>query len=308
MPNISAIMPVKNGSMYIEDTINSIKSQSYKDWELIIVDDHSEDNTREIVERFISNDSRIKLIEQDHNSKGVAAALNKALTYSNGDYIVRIDADDICHFERFQKQLDYMDLNLNVGVLGSSVSYIDSKGFDVGYGDKFISDLECKWYLLFHNPFYHPSVMIRRDVINSVDGYRNVKSEDLDLWHRLSNRTNFHNLPERLLYYRIHDAQISKTLYKEDNNRDVYSVRLDSLKMLSESLALSYTYSVFMASRNRGSLSYSKFISYFRFIVRYSVVFCKKHSSYRFLFKSLLFGFKQIAKDSKHLLGFSLRK
>ena len=202
-------MPVYNGEKYIKDTIESVLNQTYKDFEFIIVDDGSTDNTLNIIKVF--NDERIKIIEVNHG--GIVNALNTGLDMATGEYIVRVDSDDISLPERFEKLLEYMENNRDVVVCGSWAKTINTNGEVMG-GLKYppIDHVDIKKYLLLHNPFIHPSVIIRKDILNKSGKYKKYKhNEDYELWSRVLRYGQGHNIPEELILYRIHDGQITRT-------------------------------------------------------------------------------------------------
>ena len=208
MPKISVIMPVYNGEKYLKEAIQSVLDQTYKDFEFIIIDDGSTDDTEKVINSF--SDERIRIYKLNH--AGIVKALNKGLEVAQGEYIIRSDADDISLPERFQKLLDYMEENGRVGVCGSWAISMNGKGEEVGkmkYPP--IENEEIKKYSLFHNPFIHPSVIFRKKTVDEVGGYRNFKhNEDYELWTRVLKDHEGHNLSEVLLKYRIHPHQTTR--------------------------------------------------------------------------------------------------
>lgn len=208
MPKISVIMPVYNGGKYLKAAVQSVLDQTYKDFEFIILDDGSLDNSLSIVENF--SDERIKFVKLNH--RGIVTALNKGLEISKSEYIVRVDADDLSLPDRFEKLLNYMEENKQIAVCGSWAISIDDEGKVIGemkYPPMQYKDI--KKYSLLHNPFIHPSVIFRKEVVLGVGGYRNFKhNEDYELWTRVLSKNSGHNVPEFLLKYRIHSDQITK--------------------------------------------------------------------------------------------------
>lgn len=201
-------MPVYNGEKYIRETIESVLNQSYVDFEYIVIDDGSTDVTKDIVSNF--SDHRIKLIEANHG--GIVQALNLGLERSSGEYIVRIDADDVCEPYRFETLITYMENNKNVVLCGSWATKIDEQGNVLG---KFeyspVEDKDIRKYSILHNPFIHPSVIMRKDIVTQVGGYRKFKhTEDYELWTRVLRVGKGHNIPEALIRYRIHVSQVTR--------------------------------------------------------------------------------------------------
>ena len=201
-------MPVYNGERYLKEAIQSVLNQTYKDFEFIIVDDGSTDNSVKIIESFC--DSRIKYVKLRHG--GIVKALNEGLKIAIGEYIIRTDSDDISLPERFEKLLNYMGTNGDVGVCGSwalSINENRENMSDMKYPP--IENKEIRKYALFHNPFIHPSVILRKKAIDKVGGYKDFKhNEDYELWTRVLKDSEGHNLPEVLLKYRIHPHQITR--------------------------------------------------------------------------------------------------
>jgi glycosyltransferase involved in cell wall biosynthesis len=208
MLKISAIMPVYNGEKYIKDTIDSVLGQTYKDFEFIIVDDGSTDNTLNIIKDF--DDTRIRFITVNHG--GIVNALNTGLDMAVSEYIVRVDGDDISLPERFERLLGYMENNKDVVVCGSWAKTINTNGEVTGelkYPP--IDDVGIKKYLLLHNPFIHPSVIIRKDILNKSGKYKKYKhNEDYELWSSVLKYGNGHNIPEELILYRVHESQVTR--------------------------------------------------------------------------------------------------
>jgi len=210
---ISVLLPVYNGANYIEACINSILSQSFSDFELLIIDDCSTDGTLEIINNF--NDSRIRVIRKQNRS-GYVDSLNLALGMAKGKYIARIDADDICLPGRFQKQIDFLESNPDVGLLGGQIILVpDNKLFTYP-----TDDFQIKTELLWKNVFAHSAVMFRKDIIEKNNlSYDNSKmpSEDYQLWVQFSKYSKVANLPNPIIEYRIHDNQISSERSKEQH-------------------------------------------------------------------------------------------
>lgn len=208
MVKISVIMPVYNGERYTKETIESVIAQTFPDFEFIIIDDGSTDNTLGIVNSF--NDNRIKILKQNHG--GIVKALNLGIKESQGEYIVRIDADDMCVQNRFKKLVEYMDQNKSVVVCGSWAEMINENGEVIGelkYPP--INNDNIRKYILLHNPFIHPSVIFRKDILNKVGGYKNFKhNEDYELWTRMLRLGEGYNIPENLIKYRVHKKQITR--------------------------------------------------------------------------------------------------
>lgn len=203
-PTISVIMPVYNAEQHLVEAIESILNQTYKDFEFIIINDGSTDNSEKIILSF--KDRRIKYIKNDENLQ-IVKTLNKGLFIACGEFIARMDADDISLETRFEEQLNHMNKN-NIDVCGSWVQTI---GKNKQYWKFPILHDEIKVNLLFHSSIAHPSVMIRKKVFETHKYKEEFnKAEDYALWVEIINKFKCENLPKLLLSYRIHDTQTNK--------------------------------------------------------------------------------------------------
>lgn len=184
-PKISVIMGVYNCASTLPDAIISIQAQTVLDWEFIICDDGSTDETWKIASKFQRQDNRIVLLRNDKNL-GLNATLNKCLSVARGKYIARMDGDDICAPERFEKELALYDEHPEAGVVSCSMSFFD----DDGVFGKMLYDLAPQPADLLHgSQFCHAGALMRRDVLLTLGGYSESKDtlrvEDYDLWVRM---------------------------------------------------------------------------------------------------------------------------
>lgn len=204
-PIISVLLPVFNSDRYIAECIDSIINQTISDFEILVIDDCSTDKTVNIISSY--SDSRIKLIRKEVNT-GYTDSLNWGLKNAKGEFIARMDADDICLPTRFEKQLTFLKKNSDVILCGTQFRQI---------GDNIISKLatnhdEIKVRLIEGSCIAHPTVMFRKKyfIDNNILYNRQMEpAEDYDLWSRLVFMGKLANLPEVLLLYRIHPDQIS---------------------------------------------------------------------------------------------------
>jgi glycosyltransferase involved in cell wall biosynthesis len=213
-PLVSVILPVYNGEAYIAECIDSILSQTFSEFELIIINDGSLDKTDEIVNSI--KDYRIRYFKFKTN-KGITNALNKGLRESKSNYIGRIDADDLMHKDRLKTQFDYLSENPKVGVVASWYKIINAEGMNIGSVDHDLTSTEIKFTLMFKNIIGHPTTMFRKDCLGKLF-YRNKykKCEDYDLWERIiSNQKDIVILKEYLTKYRLHSNNYSSTLSNE---------------------------------------------------------------------------------------------
>ena len=187
MPKVSVLMGAYNCAKTIGESIESIMAQTFTDWEMIICDDGSKDNTIEVVKSYCEKDSRIKLIQNDCNH-GLSYTLNRCLEVAEGEYCARMDGDDLCDPTRFAKQVEFLDENPEYGFVSTTMKRFDEKGV---YQDPPVEGLyvPTKKDFIKTSPFCHAPVMMRRSVYLLVDGYRVRKQtlgvEDYDLWFRL---------------------------------------------------------------------------------------------------------------------------
>lgn len=205
-PKISVVLPVYNGKKYLVEAIDSILGQTYSDFELIIIDDGSTDGSQQILKDFETKDSRIRLITREN--RGLVASLNEAIDLADGEWIARMDADDISLPHRFEKQLGWLHRTAS-DISGSWVR-------ELGNFDKRIfkfrkTDQAIKIELLFSSPFVHPAVMMRTIIAKRLLYDNDCEhAEDYDLWVRAAEAgCRMTNVPEVLLLYRVHSEQVS---------------------------------------------------------------------------------------------------
>ena len=221
-PLISLIMSVYNGEDYLKEAILSVCNQTFKDWELIVINDCSTDSTGEILKELALNDERIKVHTNEINLR-LQSSLNKALSFAEGKYIARMDADDICLPERLSKQYEFMESHPDISL--SSCKFMTLKNGVIssgGCGGKCDRD-SVKALLLVTNPILHPGIIARAEVIKAL-GYDPIFTctEDLELWTRfVMGNYNVEIMPEYLMIYRLHDKQITATTLERQHNEVV---------------------------------------------------------------------------------------
>ncbi len=212
-------MPVFNCEKYLDESINSILNQTYRDFEFFIINDGSTDNSEKIIKNFQEKDDRINLLTQ--NNQGVTKSLNKGIRNCRGKYVARMDADDICAPKRFELQLEYLEKYPNTDIVGCMVSLISEKGKVIrSLDDLPLEDYQIKWNLIFGTPLIHPTLMIRRRVFEDIGHYDqslNV-AQDIEFWRRLSHHIKFYNIPQRLFDLRIHKESTSSLFRNEQES------------------------------------------------------------------------------------------
>lgn len=208
-PIVSVVMSIFNSEKWLKEAIDSVLNQTFGDFEFIIVDDGSTDDSLSIVRSY--DDRRIKLIINESNL-GVSNSVNKALQTVRGEYIARMDGDDICMPRRFERQVEFLRSHNEIDVCGSWFKVFgDSDG--VVRCPQYDKEIRCM--MLFNNAFAQPSVMFRKSVVPH-DGIlyekNRVRVEDYELWYRLSIEHAMANIPEVLLEYRVNNKNSSKKL------------------------------------------------------------------------------------------------
>lgn len=202
-------MPVYNAAPYLVSSVASIIEQDYSDWELICVNDGSRDESQQILERFAKLDPRVRVINQPNG--GIVSALQRAIAESKGELLARMDADDIAVSSRFGMQVDYLQKNLDVVVVGGAALEIDADGDPLRI-TRHPSDSQQLVHRLLtrQSALIHPSVMMRREAVLKAGSYRPKYQwiEDHDLWLRLSKLGKLANLDAVLLGYRQHATSV----------------------------------------------------------------------------------------------------
>lgn len=184
IPLVSVIIPVHNVEQYITDSLSSIQNQSYKNLEIIVIDDGSTDNTYSIISEIAKNDKRINIYKNEANI-GIAKTLNKAIDLSKGDYILRMDGDDVSALDRVEKKLEFLTNNTEINLVGCSLTAIDTHGSEIKKIKKIGSFDLIKKTIRYSSPVSH-IWMCSRSVYDRLNGYRDLSgAEDYDFLLRL---------------------------------------------------------------------------------------------------------------------------
>lgn len=222
MPKISVLMTAYNSEKFIAEAIDSILNQTFTDFEFIIINDGSTDKTAEIVNKY--TDKRIRFIDNKHN-QGLIAVLNQGLDLCRGEYIARMDSDDISLPQRFEKQVAYLDANPDVGILGTA-----GQNFGANNYVNYLPEIVDAFVLLREVGFYHPSIMMRKSVLDKYNLRYNSDYylvEDYELWACALKYTKMRNLQEVLLKYRVHPTSVSNANSKlQENNKVIVRKRI----------------------------------------------------------------------------------
>lgn len=250
---VSVLMPVYNGVLYLQEAIDSILKQTYRDFELIIVDDGSSDDSAKIIRLNAEMDSRIVPLKNETNS-GICVTLNKGLDAAQGEYIVRMDCDDISEPNRIEEQVAYMDAHQEIGLAGSTIR-IFGEGIQ-----PYLFDFDEDWRMCMADMIYatcmaHPAVIMRNELIKKHhlrydDDFRGM--EDYYMWWQCAKHTRIANIQKPLLNYRIHQKQVTQTKIDDKQRakaKKFLDERLDFLQILlteeQKVLIMRYLYSDF---------------------------------------------------------------
>jgi glycosyltransferase involved in cell wall biosynthesis len=224
---VSVIMPVYNTAAYLPEALESILSQTYRDFEVIIVDDQSRDQCPAILKKYARRDDRIRLLRNAVNLK-LCRTLNRAIEAARGEYLVRMDSDDVSEPERIEKQVAYMDAHTEVGISGGTMQIIDEQGRPLGRRQYALTDAAIRSRLFRYSPFSHPTVIFRRSALERAGVYdpRFEHAEDYELYFRLGRVAQFGNLPDVLLQYRRVGTSVTSALTRTMETRTLEIRRL----------------------------------------------------------------------------------
>lgn len=221
-PAVSVVLPVRNGARTIEAAVRSVLTQTFRDFELIVIDDGSTDGTAAILETLAGEDQRLRVITQAPG--GIVAALNAGISSARALLIARMDADDVCLPERFARQVSYLNSNPACVAVGTKILKVDS---DLKPRRASAPIFDAHQHKLTAQPLAfpprcpqiaHPTAMIRAEALRRVGGYRGgalAPAQDRDLWWRLARTGEIHVINEVLLLYRVHKTSMSRSARRE---------------------------------------------------------------------------------------------
>jgi len=218
LPRVSILMPVRNEASYLPAALDSLSRQTLVDWELVVVDDGSQDDTPAILAAAAGHDSRIHVIR--NQGAGLVTALNHGLTACRAPLVARMDGDDICHPRRLELQASHLDQHTDTGLVACSFRHFPRSTLKQGMlsYESWQNALESHEQIMrdrfVESPFCHPSIMVRRALIEQVGGYRERGwAEDYDLWLRLADSgTRFARLTLPLFFWRDHPERATRTM------------------------------------------------------------------------------------------------
>lgn len=217
-PLVSFIIPSFNSAGYLKYCIDSCIEQTYQNIEIIIIDDGSTDTTSDIIDLYKSN-SNLTCVRNNTN-KGLIYSLNRGICLAKGELLARMDADDICLSTRIYEQVNFLNNNPDISVVGSDILMIDKYGKIIGRPRRFLAGFdEIEWSVINSCPLYHPTALFRKKILNGEQIYHTEEcfAEDLGLWARLIlNQKKIAIINKPLVFYRKHSSSLSNT-FKIEN-------------------------------------------------------------------------------------------
>ena len=213
VPKVSVIIPTHNREAFIREAIDSVISQSYSDWEIIIIDDASEDGTEKIVKEYTRTEPRIKYFKNEKNL-GIAKSRNRGLELANGIYIAPLDSDDIwLDKDKLKKQVEFLDANPDYALLGGGIMHINAESKPIKKVLFPVYDSLIRNIILQYNPFAQSTLLFRKKVALECGGYSTEYKicDDYDLWLKIGKNHKFTNIPQVLAGYRVHGGNITHT-------------------------------------------------------------------------------------------------
>lgn len=214
-PCVSVVMAVYHADDYLEESIKSILEQTFSDFEFIIVCDDPSQRTKKILTYYKEHDSRVKVFYG--SGTGLVDAVNMGCHLAKGQYIARMDADDICVRDRFEKQIAFLEMHPKIGVCGAWMEVVDKQGKKMKTRRPPTCPEAIRFGLMFNCCIAQPTVIMRKDCYLRAGYYRQSASyvEDYDLWARLCMITQIASIPDCLVKYRYHETNISKCFSDE---------------------------------------------------------------------------------------------
>ena len=257
-PRVTVIMPFRNSEKFLDESIISILNQTFSEFEFIIINDASTDASDEFVKRYLG-DRRIRYIK-NRESIGITKNLNNALAAVTTEFVVRMDGDDVSEPNRIKEQVDFMDKNPDVSVLGTWATLINEEGLIITEQRKLVDTKLIQKNIFIYNPVFHPSVIFRTRDVLAVGGYNEsyLNGQDMDLWIRMiCEGYQITNLPNNLIRYRYHN---DSTAHKARLNaiRDL-KIRFGNMRRYIESVSpmiliqvfIYFVFSYFVSGRFR---------------------------------------------------------
>lgn len=210
LPLVSIVLPIRNDSpIFIESCFSSIKNQSYKNIEVIVIDDSDSEETINSIDKLKGDNFQI--VREPNRKKGLPSALNRGIELASGDYIARMDADDIQHEKRIENQVTFFLSHPETDIIGCNTFIIDDKNNNLGIKIFAEKNRTIIRKMSISNPLSHPTLMFRKRFFEIAGNYNTAlkRAEDYDLWFRArkSKKIRFHNIQENLVYYRVSNIE-----------------------------------------------------------------------------------------------------
>ena len=258
LPFITVFTPNYNKSKYLPETIESVLHQTYENFEYIIIDDCSTDDSWDIISNYASKDERIKAYRNNENLK-IVKTRNKGFQFSSKEakYFAILDSDDVSTLERLEKQVNFLEENPRYGLIGSDLIVIDEESKEIGYRKYASSDLDIRKVITRLNPIAQSSVLIRKQAIQEVGFYDEKWSvcQDYDYWLRIGINWKLKNFDKSLIKYRLSRTQVKITNLKE-TIQNTYLIQKKAIKEYNYDDSI---YNKFYRLILRLSFSYPKF-------------------------------------------------
>ena len=250
-PLISVLMPVYNSEKYLSQAIESILQQTYVNFEFLIFDDGSTDQSQDVISFYAAKDKRIKPFYNRENL-GYVVHLNQGILISKGNFIARMDSDDISSPDRLYQQVHFLQKNPDTAVVGSSTLIINELGQELEVSVRHPSRKALFWQSFFTNPLAHPTVMFRKSVIVQSGLYDPAKlpAEDLDLWTRVLKVSSISNIEKPLLKYRQHPHSISRIKGETQETESIKTTQAHWLHFCNR--AISKDHAMFFRNFHKG--------------------------------------------------------
>ena len=212
-PKVSVVTVTYNREGFIREAMDSVFAQSFTDWELLVIDDASTDNTEKVVAEYSAKDPRVKYFKNEKNL-GIAKARNRGLELARGEYIAPLDSDDVwLDKNKLQKQVEFLDINQDYALLGGGIMHIDAASKHLKKVLYPVYDSTIRNIILQFNPFPQSTLLYRKMVALECGGYSETYRicDDYDLWLKMGLKHKFTNIPQVLAGYRIHTTNITHT-------------------------------------------------------------------------------------------------
>jgi len=258
LPFVTVFTPNYNKAKYLPETIESVLHQTYENFEYIIIDDCSTDDSWDIISNYASKDERIKAYRNNENLK-IVKTRNKGFQYSSKEakYFAILDSDDVSTLERLEKQVNFLEENPRYGLIGSDLIVIDEESKEIGYRKYASSDFDIRKVITRLNPIAQSSVLIRKEAIQEVGFYDEKWSvcQDYDYWLRIGINWKLKNFDKSLIKYRLSRTQVKITNLKE-TIQNTYLIQKKAIKEYNYDDSI---YNKFYRLILRLSFSYPKF-------------------------------------------------